>query len=104
LKYVTWSVNIIFTSLTFGRSCCPLSISFWHLPYNVWFNCWSTKLLLTLLTLIASIITEIDCIRKIMSWKKKEFEDFEDLVVSFRLYFIIAGDRLYISTMYYLFL
>jgi hypothetical protein len=28
---------------------------------------------------------------KIMSWKKKEFEDLENLVVSFRLYFVIAG-------------
>jgi hypothetical protein len=39
-----------------------------------------------------------------MLWKKKEFEDLEeDLLVSFeRLYFIIAGDNLYISTMYYL--
>jgi hypothetical protein len=41
---------------------------------------------------------------KIMSWKKKEFEDLEDLVVSFRLYFVIAGDSLCISTMYYLLL
>jgi hypothetical protein len=41
---------------------------------------------------------------KIMSWKKKEFEDLEDLLVSFRLYFVIAGDSLYISTMYYLLL
>jgi hypothetical protein len=41
---------------------------------------------------------------KIMSWKKKEFEDFEDLVVSFRLHFVIAEDSLYISTMYYLLL
>jgi hypothetical protein len=41
---------------------------------------------------------------KIMSWKKKEFEDLEDLVVSFRLYFIIAGDSLCISIMYYLLL
>jgi hypothetical protein len=41
---------------------------------------------------------------KIMSWKKKEFEDLQDLVVSFRLYFIIDGDSLCISTMYYLFL
>jgi hypothetical protein len=41
---------------------------------------------------------------KIMSWKKKEFEDHEDLVVSFRLYFVIAGDSLYISAMYYLLL
>jgi hypothetical protein len=38
---------------------------------------------------------------KIMSWKKKEFEDLEDLVVSFRLYFVIVGDSLCISTMYY---
>jgi hypothetical protein len=28
---------------------------------------------------------------KIISWKKKEFEDLEDLVISFRLYFVIAG-------------
>jgi hypothetical protein len=41
---------------------------------------------------------------KIMSWKKKEFEDLEDLVVSFRLYFVIDGDSICISTMYYLFL
>jgi hypothetical protein len=41
---------------------------------------------------------------KIMSWKKKEFEDLEDLLVSFRLYFVIAGDSLCISTMYYLLL
>jgi hypothetical protein len=41
---------------------------------------------------------------KIMSWKKKEFEDLEDLVVSFRLYFVIAEDSLCISTMYYLLL
>jgi hypothetical protein len=45
------------------------------------------------------------------SWKiqdyvmeKKDFEDLEDLVVSFRLYFVIAGDSLCISTMYYLLL
>jgi hypothetical protein len=38
---------------------------------------------------------------KIILWKKKEFEDLEDLLVSFRLYFIIAGDSLCISTMYY---
>jgi hypothetical protein len=37
---------------------------------------------------------------KIMSWKKKELEDLEDLFVSFRLYFIIARDSLCISTMY----
>jgi hypothetical protein len=41
---------------------------------------------------------------KIMSWKKKEFEDLKDLLVSFRLYFLIARDRLCISTMYYLLL
>jgi hypothetical protein len=41
---------------------------------------------------------------KIMSWKKKEFEDLEDLVISFRLYFVIARDSLCISTMYYLLL
>jgi hypothetical protein len=41
---------------------------------------------------------------KIMSWKKKEFEDLKDLLVSFRLYFIIIGDSLCISTMYYLLL
>jgi hypothetical protein len=28
---------------------------------------------------------------KIISWKKKEFEDLQDLVISFRLYFVIAG-------------
>jgi hypothetical protein len=37
---------------------------------------------------------------KIMSWKKKEFEDLEDLIVSFRLYFVIAEDSLCISTIY----
>jgi hypothetical protein len=41
---------------------------------------------------------------KIMSWKKKEFEDLEDLLVSFRLYFVIARDSLCISTIYYLLL
>ena len=41
---------------------------------------------------------------KIVSWKKKEFEDLEDLLVSFRLYFVIAGDSLCISTMYYMLL
>jgi hypothetical protein len=41
---------------------------------------------------------------KIISWKKKEFEDLEDLLVSFRLYFVITRDSLCISTMYYLFL
>jgi hypothetical protein len=41
---------------------------------------------------------------KIMSWKKKEFEDLEHLLVSFRVYFIIARDSLCISTMYYLLL
>jgi hypothetical protein len=41
---------------------------------------------------------------KIMSWKKKEFEDLEDLLVSFRLYFVIARDSSCISTIYYLLL
>jgi hypothetical protein len=41
---------------------------------------------------------------KIMSSQKKEFEDFDDLLVSFRLYFIIARDSLYIYTIYYLLL
>jgi hypothetical protein len=41
---------------------------------------------------------------RIMSWKKKEFEELEDLLVSFRLHFVIAGDNLCISTMYYLLL
>jgi hypothetical protein len=41
---------------------------------------------------------------KIMSWKKKEFEDLKDLLVSFRLYFVIAEDNLCISIMYYLLL
>jgi hypothetical protein len=27
-----------------------------------------------------------------MSWKKKEFEDLRDLLVSFRLYFLIVKD------------
>jgi hypothetical protein len=41
---------------------------------------------------------------KIMSWKKKKFEDLEDLFVSFRLYFVIAEDSLCIFIMYYLLL
>jgi hypothetical protein len=41
---------------------------------------------------------------KIISWKKKEFEDLEDLIVSFRLYLVIAEDSLCISIMYYLLL
>jgi hypothetical protein len=41
---------------------------------------------------------------KIMSWKKKEFEDLEDLLVSFRLYFVIVTDSSCNSTMYYLLL
>jgi hypothetical protein len=39
---------------------------------------------------------------KIMSWKKKEFEDLKDLLVSFRLYFIIVEVRSCISAIYYL--
>jgi hypothetical protein len=41
---------------------------------------------------------------KIMSWRKKEFEDLKDLLVSFRLYFVIVKDSSCISTMYYLLL
>jgi hypothetical protein len=41
---------------------------------------------------------------KIVLWKKKEFEDLEDLLVSFRLYFIIVKDSSCNSTMYYLLL
>jgi hypothetical protein len=41
---------------------------------------------------------------KIISWKKKEFEDLKDLLVPFRFYFIIAEDSLCISTMYHLLL
>jgi hypothetical protein len=41
---------------------------------------------------------------KIMSWKKKEFEDLEDLLVFFRLYFVIIKDSSYVYTMYYLLL
>jgi hypothetical protein len=40
---------------------------------------------------------------KIVSWKKKDFEDLEDLIF-FRLYFVIVEDSLCISTMYYLLL
>jgi hypothetical protein len=38
---------------------------------------------------------------KIVSWKKKAFEDLKDLLVYFRLYFVIVNDSSYISTMYY---
>jgi hypothetical protein len=41
---------------------------------------------------------------KIVSWKKKKFEDLEDLLVSFRLYFSIVKDNSCNSTMYYLLL
>jgi hypothetical protein len=34
-----------------------------------------------------------------MLWKKKEFEDLEDLVVSFRFYFVIVGTA-YVSLPY----
>jgi hypothetical protein len=42
-------------------------------------------------------------IYKIMSWKKKEYEDLKGLLVSFRCYFVIDEDSLCISTIYYLF-
>jgi hypothetical protein len=41
---------------------------------------------------------------KIVAWKKKEFEDIEDLLIFFRLYFVIVGVSSCISTMYYLIL
>jgi hypothetical protein len=41
---------------------------------------------------------------KIASWKKKECEDLKDLLVLFRLYFIIVEDWLCISTIFYLFI
>ena len=41
---------------------------------------------------------------KMVSWKKKEFEDLEDLLVSFKIYFVIAEDSLCIFTIYYLLL
>jgi hypothetical protein len=42
-------------------------------------------------------------IYKIVLWKKKEYKDFKDLLVSFRRFFIIDEANLCISTMYYLF-
>jgi hypothetical protein len=41
---------------------------------------------------------------KIVSWKKKEFEDLEDVLVSSRLYFLIIKVSSYISTIFYLLL
>jgi hypothetical protein len=41
---------------------------------------------------------------KMVSWKKKEFEDLEDVLVSSRLYFVIVDVSSCISTMYYLLL
>jgi hypothetical protein len=41
---------------------------------------------------------------KVMFWKKKYFEDFEDFLVSFRLYFVSVEVSSYISTMYCLLL
>jgi hypothetical protein len=41
---------------------------------------------------------------KIVFWKKKKIEDLEDLLLSFRLYFVIVGVSSCISTMYYLLL
>jgi hypothetical protein len=35
---------------------------------------------------------------KIVSWKKKAFEDIEDLLIFFRLYFVIVGVSSCIST------
>ena len=41
---------------------------------------------------------------KIVSWRKEEFEDLDDFLVSFRLYFVIVRVSSCISTMYYLLL
>jgi hypothetical protein len=41
---------------------------------------------------------------KIVSWKKKEFENFKDLLVSFGLYFVVVKVSSCISTMYYMLL
>jgi hypothetical protein len=41
---------------------------------------------------------------KIVSWKKKKFEDLKHLLVCFRLYFVIVKDSSCNSTMYYLLL
>lgn len=38
---------------------------------------------------------------KIVSWNKKEFEDLKDLLVSFRLYFVIIEVSSCMSTVYY---
>jgi hypothetical protein len=39
---------------------------------------------------------------KIVSWKKKEFEDLKDLLVYLQFYFIIVEVSSCISTLYYL--
>jgi hypothetical protein len=39
---------------------------------------------------------------KIASWEKNDYKDLNYLLVSFRLHFIIAEDRLCIFTIYYL--
>jgi hypothetical protein len=36
---------------------------------------------------------------KVVLWKKKEFKDLKDLLMSFRLYFVIVRDSSSISTM-----
>jgi hypothetical protein len=41
---------------------------------------------------------------KIASWKKNNFEDLDDLLVFFRLWFVVAEDSSYIFTIYYLLL
>jgi hypothetical protein len=39
---------------------------------------------------------------KIASWNKNDLEDLDDLLVSFRLCFVIAEDNFCIFAMYYL--
>jgi hypothetical protein len=43
-------------------------------------------------------------IYKIVLWKKKEFKDFENLLVYFRLYFVLTRNTLYMSTSSWFFL
>jgi hypothetical protein len=40
----------------------------------------------------------------IMSWKKTKFEDLKELLLSFRVYFVIVEDIVCIFIMYYLLL
>jgi hypothetical protein len=50
------------------------------------------------------LFTGLCLITRLCHGRKKEFDDLEDLLVYFKLYFVIVGDNLYTSTMYYLLL